>query len=159
MRLSASASSLPQLLGLRRVSLGFPRSCSVPAGTHKSPITSKLWAERAAAAKAEGDSSHADAPAFLLTKAPSESAVSVDYNFKSDPVLRDRYRNATGGVRFGDLFEDMDALAGNVSFKHADDGNPATRPLLLVTASVDQIQRVHPIDVTPPLILDPCALN
>ena len=48
-----------------------------------------------------------------------------------------------GHVRIGRLLEDLDAMAGNVAFKHADDNNPTTRPLTIVTASVDRIQLIH----------------
>ena len=47
--------------------------------------------------------------------------------------LRDLYVDAFGNVLIGKLFEDLDALAGNVAFSHCDDNNPLTRPLSLVT--------------------------
>jgi acyl-coenzyme A thioesterase 9 len=40
----------------------------------------------------------------------------------------------------GKILEDMDALAGNIAFSHCDDNNPKTRPLSLVTASVEKIR-------------------
>jgi len=46
-------------------------------------------------------------------------------------------------IRFGKILEDLDACAGNIAFKHADDGNPKTRPLTIVTASVDHISLLH----------------
>ncbi len=36
--------------------------------------------------------------------------------------------------------EDLDAFAGNIALKHADDNIKETRPLLLVTASIDKIR-------------------
>lgn len=51
-----------------------------------------------------------------------------------------QYRNPWDGVRIGRLLEDMDSLAGFVAFDHADDGDPATRPPLLVTATVEAIR-------------------
>jgi acyl-coenzyme A thioesterase 9 len=43
--------------------------------------------------------------------------------------------------------EDLDAFAGNIATRHADDNNPKSRPLTIVTASVDEIQlwnTLHP---------------
>lgn len=139
---------------MRRAAIAARRAlCSKPVapGVHKSSITSRLWEERAAAQAAGGDRcswEEGEHKRVLVEKAPGDSAVSAVYRFGSDATLRDQYLNPWGGPRFGVLFEDMDALAGNVAFKHADDGDPATRPLLLVTASVDQISllRYVPLD-------------
>ena len=51
-----------------------------------------------------------------------------------------------GRIRSGLLFEDLDALAGNVAFLHADDDDVGTRAPLLVTASVDEIRLLAPIE-------------
>ena len=40
---------------------------------------------------------------------------------------------------FDKILEDLDATAGNIAHSHADDNNPGTRPLNIVTASVDRI--------------------
>jgi acyl-coenzyme A thioesterase 9 len=40
----------------------------------------------------------------------------------------------------------MDAMAGNVAFIHADDNNPKTRPLKIVTASVDKIKLLNSLN-------------
>mmetsp|Transcript_41158 Transcript_41158/g.83024 ORF Transcript_41158/g.83024 Transcript_41158/m.83024 type:complete len:111 (-) Transcript_41158:491-823(-) len=78
----------------------------------------------------------------LQTKAPRDSAVRVVYPFKSDGALRDRYLNCWGALDKGILFEDLDALAGNVSWRHAVMGNGTTfRPPMLVTAAVDEVSR------------------
>ena len=42
-------------------------------------------------------------------------------------------------LRIGRMFEDLDALAGNIAFNHCDDNCSETIPHLLVTASVDKI--------------------
>ena len=47
-------------------------------------------------------------------------------------------------MRKGKLFEDMDALAGNVAYKHCERGGHVP---LLVTASIDRIR----INKNPPL--------
>ena len=51
----------------------------------------------------------------------------------SAATLRDLYIDALGNILTGKLFEDLDALAGNVAFAHCDDNNPLSRPLSLVT--------------------------
>lgn len=48
--------------------------------------------------------------------------------FEDDPLLKEQYQNFNGLVQFSKLFEDLDALAGNVAFKHCDDDDPETRP-------------------------------
>jgi len=76
----------------------------------------------------------------LLTKAAADSKVEVFYNFADDPLLSDQYASPWGSMRFGKLLEDLDALAGNIAFKHADDDICDTRLPVLVTASVDRIR-------------------
>eukprot|EP00958_Prasinococcus_capsulatus_P013731 scaffold1419_cov410-Prasinococcus_capsulatus_cf.AAC.17 len=48
--------------------------------------------------------------------------------------------NPWGMLRLGKLFEDLDALAGNVAFLHAESEQPHTRSQVLVTASIDGIK-------------------
>ena len=50
-----------------------------------------------------------------------------------------RYSNPWGNLRVGRIFEDLDALAGNIAFQHCDDGDSDTIPPLLVTASGDLV--------------------
>lgn len=78
--------------------------------------------------------------------------------FSTDLALREQYINFYGNLRMGKILEDLDACAGtqpkksipratavltqnvgNVAHAHADDCNPNTRPLTIVTASVDRI--------------------
>lgn len=75
---------------------------------------------------------------MLIPKPPVESE--VEFRFKSDPVLREHYRNPWSGVRIGRVLEDMDSLAGFVSYQHCDDADPTTRPPVLVTATVEAIR-------------------
>jgi acyl-CoA hydrolase len=44
--------------------------------------------------------------------------------------------------------EDLDALAGAISYKHADDGLQDSSPLTIVTASVDRIDFLKPFGVS-----------
>ncbi|XP_026423318.1 acyl-coenzyme A thioesterase 9, mitochondrial-like isoform X3 [Papaver somniferum] len=83
-----------------------------------------------------------------IRKTPSQSRTSILYNFSSDYILREQYRDPSiVGVRFGKLLEDLDALAGTISFKHCSDEDSTTRPLLLVTASVDKMVLRKPLRV------------
>lgn len=43
--------------------------------------------------------------------------------------------------------EDLDALAGAISYKHTDDGKTDSSPLTIVTASVDRIDLLKPLGV------------
>jgi acyl-coenzyme A thioesterase 9 len=116
------------------------------AGSTKSPVTEQLWLMRQAASAVSGeDCDSLPSPSHLVSKTPADAAVRVAYNFASDHSLRAKYENAWGYVRMGVILEDLDALAGTVAFNHCDDANPATRPLMLVTACVDQITILRPL--------------
>jgi len=115
------------------------RACgSEMAALHKSPIVQLLWKERANSARVTAKG--AKPQEQILTKSPASSRVEVQYNFKDDPLLKEQYQNFNGLMQFSKLFEDLDALAGNVAFKHCDDDDPETRMPQLVTASVDRIR-------------------
>ncbi|PSC69493.1 Acyl-coenzyme A thioesterase mitochondrial [Micractinium conductrix] len=105
----------------------------------QTPVTKALWQqryrwtdERLAAATPR------DRGADELAKPPLRTVIS--YPFSSSPVLREHYRNPWGAVRIGRVLEDLDSLAGLVAFDHCDDGDPSTRPPLLVTATVEAIE-------------------
>eukprot|EP00933_Yihiella_yeosuensis_P066348 TRINITY_DN70594_c0_g1_i1.p1 TRINITY_DN70594_c0_g1~~TRINITY_DN70594_c0_g1_i1.p1 ORF type:complete len:436 (-),score=68.63 TRINITY_DN70594_c0_g1_i1:109-1416(-) len=108
------------------------------AAAHKNPIVRKLWEDRAILAKCNRADGFAQE--HLLTKTPAESRVEVDYNFADNSLLKDQYASPWQTMRWGKLLEDLDALAGNVAFQHADDDEPATRMPVIVTASVDRIR-------------------
>ena len=63
------------------------------------------------------DSSPPSAP---VKRKPSESRTTVTYEFTKDPFLCQSYENPWGFFRKGKLLEDMDALAGNIAFKHCE---------------------------------------
>ena len=44
--------------------------------------------------------------------------------------------------------EDLDALAGAISSKHADDGKQDSSPLIVLSASVDRIDFLKPFEVS-----------
>lgn len=83
----------------------------------------------------------------LLTKTPAGSRTSIVYKFATDDILREQYRDPWNEVRIGKLLEDLDALAGTIAVKHCSDEDSTTRPLLLVTASVDKMELKKPICV------------
>lgn len=88
-----------------------PQNRLWPAGIFLSPVTNALWETRFDPPK--------DAPpqSLLLTKTPSQSRTSILYNFSSDFVLREQYRDAWNHIRIGKLLQDLDALASTISIK------------------------------------------
>jgi hypothetical protein len=111
----------------------------------KTPITAQLWQMRKQNGGAQtGSGDHS-------AKTVEQSRLSVRYNFTQNANLRDLYVDHTGNVLTGKLFEDMDALAGNVALKHCTDGGPK-RPSL-VTASVDEIIQKNPIPIDEDILL------
>ncbi|MFQ6653009.1 hypothetical protein Gotur_024626 [Gossypium turneri] len=117
-------------------------------GMYHSPVTNALWEARSKIFERLLDPPK-DAPpqSELLTKTPSRSRTTIFYNFSSDYILREQYRDPWNEVRMGMLLEDLDALAGTISVKHCSDDDSTTRPLLLVTAAVDKIVLKKPISV------------
>jgi hypothetical protein len=114
----------------------------------KTPITAQLWEMR----KQDGSAEQASgANSVVNAKTVEQSRLNVRYNFTQNPNLRDLYVDHTGNVLMGKLFEDMDALAGNVALRHCSDGGP--KRLSLVTASVDEIIQKNPIPVDEDILL------
>jgi acyl-coenzyme A thioesterase 9 len=120
----------------------------------KTPITTQLWQER------QNQEMNSEVPVVsqlsqteLLVKTPKESRKNVVYNFSQNPSLRHLYINSSGGLHMGKIFEDLDALAGNIAQKHCDDSDTKTRALNLVTASVDKITKRSKIDLMSDYIL------
>lgn len=73
------------------------------------------------------------------TRAESFSFLSLP--FKDDKWLCDAYINAFGRLRAGQLFQDLDALAGRIAYRHCAPAEPMN-----VTASVDRIYMVKKVD-------------
>ncbi|KAL3653226.1 Acyl-coenzyme A thioesterase 2, chloroplastic [Castilleja foliolosa] len=117
-------------------------------GMYHSPVTIALWETRSKIFERLLDPP-LDAPpqTQLLNKNPSRSRMTILYNFSSDFILREQYRDPWNEVRIGKLLEDLDALAGTISVKHCSDDDSTTRPLYLVTASVDKMVLKKPISV------------
>ena len=107
---------------------------SSTAFPERTALTQQLWAARA---EAKGS-----LPPFLVEKRPADSLVSVPLPVASDAALRQHYEGFDGELRFGKVLEDLDAVAASIAHRHADDNNPETRPLTIVTAAVDAIDVV-----------------
>ncbi|XP_057772650.1 acyl-coenzyme A thioesterase 2, chloroplastic-like [Salvia miltiorrhiza] len=124
-------------------------------GMYHSPMTIALWETKSSIFERLLDPP-LDAPpqTELLTRTPSQSRMTILYNFSTDYILREQYRDAWNEVRIGKLLEDLDALAGTISVKHCSDDDNTTRPLCLVTASVDKIVLKKPISVDADLKID-----
>lgn len=112
----------------------------------RTPITKRLWEERISSGGLKTLEGTVVAPP--IPKVPLDSAVTIPYPFTQDAQLRELYRSPWGYVRIGKILEDLDSLAGNVSFNHCADDREDTRPPMLVTASIDRIrlQRSMSID-------------
>ena len=119
----------------------------------KSPMTVLLWNERQKHNAFNANEKPMHAPTNLLEKSATDCRLNVRYNFSSDQNLRDAYVDNLGDVLTGKLLEDLDALAGNVAFMHCDDNDPETRPLSLVTASVDRIRQTNRISTSDDIVL------
>ncbi|KAK6266344.1 hypothetical protein QUC31_017181 [Theobroma cacao] len=115
-------------------------------GMYHSPVTNALWEARSSMfEKSAGDKQYSQSE--LVAKTPSRSRTCIDYKFSSDYILKEQYRNPWDEIRMGKLLEDLDALAGTISYKHCRNDDGATRPILLVTASVDRMVLKKPIHV------------
>ncbi|XP_076956630.1 acyl-coenzyme A thioesterase 2, chloroplastic-like [Bidens hawaiensis] len=118
----------------------FRKPLSLWPGMYHSPVTAALWETRTKIFERLLDSPKEAPPQTeLLTKTPSQSRTTIIYNFSTDYILREQYRDPWNEVRIGKLLEDLDALASTISVKHCSDHDSMTRPLLLVTASVDKM--------------------
>ncbi|KAK8663606.1 hypothetical protein V6N13_083415 [Hibiscus sabdariffa] len=115
-------------------------------GMYHSPVTNALWEARSSMFEKSWDGTQ-DSQTELVAKTPSKSRTSIAYKFSSDYILREQYRNPWDEMRMGKLLEDLDALAGTISYKHCRNDDGATRPILLVTASVDRMVLKKPIRV------------
>ncbi|KAI9712643.1 MAG: hypothetical protein M1812_006823 [Candelaria pacifica] len=75
----------------------------------------------------------------LTPKKMSDSYHRVVIPLAQDPWLLDSYLNASGHIRLGTIFMDLDALSGVIAYKHT--GEDVTT----VTAAVDRITIKHPL--------------
>ncbi|KAF7883668.1 uncharacterized protein EAF02_005588 [Botrytis sinoallii] len=75
----------------------------------------------------------------LQMKRMGDSFHRVILPLASDPWLLDNYITASGHIRLGAIFMDLDALAGVISYKHTGDR------VMTVTAAVDRITLSRPL--------------
>ncbi|OWB72680.1 hypothetical protein B5S31_g2399 [[Candida] boidinii] len=80
-------------------------------------------------------------PTAVSERTPDDSFSYLSLPFKDDVWLRDSYINAAGRLRVGQLFQDLDALAGVVGYRHCYPSTPVN-----VTASVDRVYMVKKVD-------------
>lgn len=131
---------------------------SVLAHSARTSTTQQLWKKRASLSLRdrilfqEEEIEQTQEP-FIVNKKPSDSFVEVKLNFSTDTSLQEQYVNLFGGVRVGKILEDLDAMAGNIAHAHADDNNPKTRPLQIVTASVDRIMLLDKLHIDRDLVM------
>ncbi|XP_044500764.1 acyl-coenzyme A thioesterase 2, chloroplastic-like isoform X2 [Mangifera indica] len=139
--LSSSNSSVPIDAGS-----SIRKPISLWPGMYHSPVTNALWEARSRMFEKPGDKPvDSVSQSELGTKTPSESRTTILYKFSSDFILREQYRNPWNEIRMGKLLEDLDALAGTISYKHCCSEDGSTMPILLVTASVDRMVMKKPI--------------
>ncbi|KAF9941494.1 hypothetical protein BGZ65_002863 [Modicella reniformis] len=83
----------------------------------------------------------------LVLRSMQDSYTEIILPFAKDKGLLEEYVNYGGNIRHGKILEDLDAMAGAISYKHCDDGKPDSTPLTIVTASVDRIDFLKPLGV------------
>jgi len=132
----------------RRASSSSSSSSSSPEDVHiahtRTHVTKELWRERLR--KAESGKAATKLSEKLVPRAPqTHTAV---YVWESDEDMREMYRqHGRGAVRMGRILEDLDSLAGNIAFFHADDDDDTTKTPQLVTASVDRVRLNRPLSL------------
>lgn len=86
---------------------------------------------------------------------PLASHVETTYLFSQDDRFRERYSRsdeAGGAIRYGKIIEELDAIAGDCSYKYllqnldATQFNAETRDYFLVTVSVDRIDFMNKLE-------------
>lgn len=77
----------------------------------------------------------------IIEKTRADSFSYLLLPFKEDKWLLDSYINAFGRLRVGQIFQDLDALAGKIAYKHCSPAEP-----MIVTASVDRVCMLKRID-------------
>ncbi|KAL2629408.1 hypothetical protein R1flu_014094 [Riccia fluitans] len=117
-------------------------------GMYHSPVTAALWNARSSILERAWRAPKDGPPqSNFISKTPEDSRTSILYTLSTDEILQEQYRNPWQGVRIGKLLEDLDALAGTIAVRHCADEDHTTRPLLLVTASVDKISLLKPLRI------------
>lgn len=85
---------------------------------------------------------------MLEPKRMQDSYVELYLPFTEDPELLEKYIATSGLIRLGKVLEDLDSLAGGISYQHALGGRPGeggSAPIYIVTASVDRLDLLAPL--------------
>lgn len=84
---------------------------------------------------------------MLKPKRMQDSYVELYLPFTEDPELLEKYIATSGLIRLGKVLEDLDSLAGGISYQHALGGRPGdiSAPIYIVTASVDRLDLLAPL--------------
>ncbi|KAI8611699.1 HotDog domain-containing protein [Chytriomyces sp. MP71] len=122
-------------------------------------LTSKVWVHKfnerlAQLLELQNEANSPSGEKHVHIKKMSDSFVQVFLPFWSDPSLKEEYLSHFGYIRMGKVLEDMDALAGYISFLHGVGGE---RLLTCVTASVDRIDLLRQIPTDLDLTLSGCV--
>ena len=75
---------------------------------------------------------------IIDSKRPLDSYVEFYLRLSQKPIRED-YLSFHDEIRMGKILEDLDSLAGSISYLHCDDGQENSDPLTIVTASLDRI--------------------
>lgn len=75
-----------------------------------------------------------------LARTMSDSYCEALLPFKDDLDLRSDYVNMFGGIRFGKVLEDLDAMAATVAYLHCGQPEMGDFPMTILTAAVDRIE-------------------
>lgn len=111
----ASTVSSPSPDGVSAIDAGtsMRKPISLWPGMYHSPVTNALWQAR----NVIFDNAGGCVGNGVVNKSPGDSRTTILYPFSTDYILREQYRNPWNGIRVGKLLEDLDALAGTISFK------------------------------------------
>lgn len=103
----------------------------------RSLLIRKLWDDRIRSTM-HPKSTHADY--VPQPKRMKDSYCEAFLPFKDDADLRADYANIFGGIRFGKVLEDLDAMAATVAYLHCEQDGMADFPMTILTAAVDRIE-------------------
>lgn len=84
---------------------------------------------------------------MLKPKRMQDSYVELYLPFTQEPELLEKYIATSGLIRLGKVLEDLDSLAGGISYQHALGPRPGevSAAIYIVTASVDRLDLLAPL--------------
>lgn len=96
------------------------------------------WRPDVQYAGAETDiiTNQADLPIRTMSDSYNEAIIPIG----ADEILREKYINFYGGIRFGRIMEDLDTFGVLISYTHCTQGTENKSPICIVTALVDRIE-------------------